>query len=165
MKTRIVYPKRWNDREYINTSKETKVVFEFLIGGDFISLTPVQHIGDHLIGFFTHLTQEEVQTAKKELEQIKWCFFYKDWVFHNHDAAYVNYTGRDRVMKSKVKEILSVPPNVLEHFKGLVTRYKEVINLSKTINHKSKTINHKPKTLNIANKPELEVVNPDEIPI
>ena len=105
MKTRIVYPKRWNDRAYINTSKETKVVFEFLIGSDFIGLSPIQHVGDHLIAFFTHLTDQEVQNAKKELEQIKWCFFYKDWVFHNHDAAYVNYTGRDRVMKSKIQEV------------------------------------------------------------
>lgn len=87
--------------------------------------------------FDTGLSFNQLITGKKELEEMKWCFFTDNWIFHNHACAYVDYNGRDRVLESKAKEIEDIPTKVKEYFKGLITRYKPVLN------HKSKTINQK----------------------
>lgn len=141
MKTRIVYPQLWLDEKFAECSLPTKLLFNYLINNIQLGLSPYLHITDRQILFDTGLTVNQLETGKQELTKIKWCFFTDNWVFHNHKCAYIDYTGRDRVIESKEKEISSISLKIREYFKGLISGYEGVINPPKTINHKSKTIN------------------------
>lgn len=142
MKTRIVYPKYWKDENYVKTSLEAKVLFSYLTTCDSLSLTRYHRISDRQIMFDTGLNVNQLITGKEELSNLKWCFFYKEWVYHNHDAAYVSYEGRDRVLYSKLAELDLVPSEIIEFFNPLITRYEPVLNYkSETINNKSEIRN------------------------
>ncbi len=140
MKTRIVYPRLWNDAKFVETDPETKVLFLYLITCESLGLSRFHRIDDRKIMFDTGLKVNQLTTGKKQLTNLKWCFFKNDWVYHNHDCAYVSYTGQVRVMDTKTKEIQNVPVDIIEYFNPLITRYEP------SINYKSKTINHKPET-------------------
>jgi len=141
MKTRIVYPKLWLDEKFAVCSVETKLLFMYLVTSGQLALSRYHHITDRQIMFDTGLSLNRLKTGKEELSRLKWCFFTENWVFHNHKCAYIDYSGRDRVLESKKQEIADVPKKVKEVFKGLITGYKPVLN------SKSKTINPKPETL------------------
>lgn len=140
MKTRIVYPQMWLDEKFAECSIPTKLLFCYLITNLQLGLTEYLHISDRQMMFDTGLSSNQLETAKKELTNLRWCFFTEGWVFHNHKCAYINYEGRDRVIQAVDKELASVPEDVKEYFKGLVTGSEPLLNQkSKTINQKSKT--------------------------
>ena len=142
MKTRIVYPRLWFDEKFATISKEAKLLFLYIVTNDQCGLTRYLHVTDRQILFDTGLSSVELRTAKKELEAMNWVFFTDNWAYHAHDAAYVDYEGRDRVLQAKESETSKVPYKIVEYFNGLITRYKPILN------HKSKTINQKPETQN-----------------
>lgn len=125
MKTRIVYPNMWLDKAFVQTSLQTKVLFGYLTNNQHLGLSRFTHISDRQIAFDTNLSDEDLETSKKELENIGWCYFHQDWIFHNHDAAYIDYQGRDRVMDSKRREISKVPTKIKEVIKGLIAGYEK----------------------------------------
>jgi len=148
MKTRIIYPKMWFDEKFATCSMEAKVLFFYLISNDHLGLTPYLHITDRQILFDTGLTTNQLETGKDELIKLKWCFFTENWVYHNHECAYIDYEGRDRVLSAKQKELDGIPVKVREYFNPLITRYKPILNYKlETINHKSEIINKKPETI------------------
>ncbi len=137
MKTRIVYPKMWNDVRFADTNVTTKLLFCYLINNERLGLSRYTRITDRQITFDTGLTSQQLTASKKELSNIGWCYFYSEWVFHNHNAAYIDYDGRDRVVSSKELEISNVPEEVKEVFKGLITGYKPVLNTKSKIENKT----------------------------
>lgn len=140
MKTRVVYPRMWFDEKFAACSIETKLLFCYLINNEHLGLTPYLHITDRQILFDTGLSVKGLETGKKELTDLGWCFFTENWVYHSHSCAYIDYEGRDRVLQSKEKELQLIPDEIKEVIKGLITGYKPVLN------HKSKTLNHKLET-------------------
>jgi len=136
VRTRIVYPQMWLDEKFAQCNLETKVLFCYLITSNQLGLTPYHHITDRQILFDTGLNLNQLKTGKKELTDLKWCFFTDNWVFHNHICAYVDYTGRDRVIEAKNQELKNIPDKVIHIFNPLITRYKPVLN------HKSETISN-----------------------
>lgn len=141
MKTRIVYPKLWFDENFADCSIEAKVLFLYLITCDQLSLTRYHHITDRQIIFDTGLTIVKLRSAKDELTNLGWCHFTKNWVFHNHKCAYVDYSGGERVLKAKKEELNKIPQEIKQVFKGLMTGQRP------NLNHKSETINPKPKII------------------
>lgn len=132
----------WNDEQFVKTNLETKVLFNYLINCESLGLSRFHRLTDRQIMFDTNLNFNQLETGKQELTNIKWCFFKSDWIYHNHDCAYVSYEGRDRVRQSKEKEIESVPVEIIEYFNPLITRYELVLNYkSEILNTKSKTGN------------------------
>jgi hypothetical protein len=85
-----------------------------------LGLSRYHHINDRQILFDTGLDVNQLERGKKELTDIKWCFFYEDWVYHNHNSAYVDYKGRDLVMLAKDKELNSISPKIQDYFQGVV---------------------------------------------
>lgn len=128
----------WLDEKFAQCSIPTKLLFNYLINNLQLGLSPYLHISDRQMMFDTGLNFNQLETGKKELSNLRWCFFTDNWVFHNHKCAYIDYDGRDRVIDSKAKEVAAVPEKVREYFKGLITGSEPVLN------HKSKTINQKP---------------------
>jgi hypothetical protein len=154
MKTRIVYPKLWLDDKFPTTTKETKVLFNYLINCNSLGLTRYQKVTARQIMFDTGLTANELETGKRELIEMKWCFFKDNWVYHNHDCAYVSYEGRDRLIESKAREINAVPQKIKDYFNPLITRYEP------DINNKSEIINNKSNNRGVNKE---EVLDVDEI--
>lgn len=146
MKTRIVNPSLWENDKIAELSKDTRIAVSFLINNPKLGLTRYSFITDKYATYSTGLTATEWEKAKGELTGCGWCYFKDGWVYQNHDFAYLDYFGRDRVMISKEQEMDKVPLEIQEYFKGLISGYKEVPNLS--INHKSKTINKEPNKYN-----------------
>ena len=141
MKTRIVNPSIWENDKIAELSKDSRIAINFLINNPKLGLSPYSFVTDKYATYCTGLNNSEWEKAKQELQNLGWCYFYNGWIFQNHNFAYIDYFGRDRVMKSKQDELNKIPLDVTEYFKGLISGNKEVSNLS--INHKSKTINQK----------------------
>lgn len=142
MKTRIVKPKLWTDPSFVEFKPTTKLLFMYLVTNDQLGLSPYLQITDRQMMFDTGLNSAQLEESKKEIQGSGLILFAENWTFHNHDLAYVDYEGRDRVVESKQLEIGAVPQHVKEVLNGLITGYKPVLN------HKPKTINPKSKTLN-----------------
>lgn len=157
MKTRIVYPQMWLDEKFVLCSPVTKTFFNYLINNVYLGLSRYCRISERRLEFETGLTTEEIAHGKKELEDLKWCFFHKDWIYHNHECAYVDYSGNLKVEVARAKEIDLVPKEIKEVFERLTKNghgvEETLIDEGKLkgsttgyegdINHKSKTINHK----------------------
>lgn len=147
MDTRIVYPRLWLDEKFAGaaTALETKVLFSYLINCESLKLSRYHRLTDRQIMFDTGLTKEQLRTAKDELTELKWCFFKDSWIYHNHDCAYISYTGQPKVIAAKEKQIAEVPQRIRDYFNPLITRSERILNYKlKTINHRTETINNKP---------------------
>ena len=120
MKTRIVYPRLWYDEKFAATSKNAKLLFMYLITNNQLTLTRYLHITNRQMMFDTGMTSVELEEAKKDLSTIGWVFFFENWVYHNHLAAYVDYSGNERVSSSRASELKSIPPEVVTYFDKLV---------------------------------------------
>lgn len=143
MKNRIVYPQLWLDDKFADCSVSTKLLFMYLITNIQLGLSRYLHITDRQILFDTGLSANQLETGKKELTSLKWMFFTENWVYQNHKCSYVDYSGQERVMQAKDKEIASIPEHIKEYFKGLLSGQAVVSNPAITINHKQEIINHK----------------------
>lgn len=139
MKTRIIYPQLWHDSKFCECSVEAKTLFMFIITNPYLGLSRYSRLSDRQIAFHTGLSGKKLENAKNELSTLKWCFFSDEWVYHNHDCAYIDYTGNEKVSVSKEQEIQNVPEKIKEVIKGLVTGYQP------NINNKSEIINQKGK--------------------
>lgn len=154
MKTRIVYPQLWLDEKFYSCSLETKVLFNYLINNIYLGLSRYTRISERKISFETGLNVDQITTAKSELEKLRWCFFKGEWIYHNHNCAYVDYKRNLNVEKSKQNEIDAVPYEIKRYFdecclNGVRTPFTQ----------KPKTINHKPKTINQKGEKDFLQVN------
>lgn len=134
MKTRIVYPQLWLDEKFAKCNLATKLLFCYLINNIQLGLTPYLHITDRQLMFDTGINTAQLETAKQELEELRWCFFTDNWIFQNHKCAYIDYFRNNQVQDAKVKELEQVPNSVQ-------TAFKQRLN----INYKLEIINNKPK--------------------
>lgn len=133
MKTRIVYPQLWHDTKFCECSVEAKTLFMFIITNPYLGLSRYSRISDRQIIFHTGLSGKKLEEAKNELSTLKWCFFSNEWVYHNHNCAYIDYTGNQKVSTSKEGEISKVPQDIKGVINGLLTGQRP------DINYKSKT--------------------------
>lgn len=144
MKTRIVYPKFWFDEKFAECKLSTKLLFVYLITNDYLKLSRYSRISDRRIMFETGLSKSQLDEAKNELQNLKWCFFEGEWIYHNHECAYVDYFRNEKVESAKQSEIDTVPAKIVQYFNEcclntVQTPFKHRLN----INPKLKNINNK----------------------
>lgn len=172
MKTRIVYPKLWNDVEFAELKPTSKLLFCYLINNERLGLSRYSRITDRQIAFDTGLGGEQLQTAKAEIDRLGWCFFYGEWIYHNHDAAYVDYSRNSYTDAAKQKEIDAVPADVQETFKqrlNLVQTPKENDDIKKDGYIEAKGLNPRLNNVQTTFKPrlnrnkKLEIINNNNI--
>lgn len=141
MKTRIIYPQLWHDTKFCECSIEAKTLFMFVITNPYLGLSRYARLSNRQIAFHTGLSGKKLENAKNELSALKWCFFNNEWVYHNHNCAYVEYEGNSKVAISKESEISNVPQEIKEFINGLLTGCQPNINKKlEIINHKEKGI-------------------------
>lgn len=146
MKTRIVYPQLWLDEKFAECKQSTKLLFCYLINNQYLGLSRYTRISNRQIAFDTGLNTVQIEEGKTELETLRWIFFKDDWMYHNHECAYVDYVRNQKVEASKEKEVKTVPDEIVRYFKDIYlnkiqTQFKQDLNR----NHKSEIRNQKHK--------------------
>lgn len=144
MKTRIIYPQLWLDEKFAECKLATKLLFMYLISNQYLGLSRYSRISDRKILFDTGLNSVQLAEAKKELSSLRWCFFKDEWIFHNHECAYMDYNQNQRVLISKEKELSSVPSEIVEYFNQFcLNNIQTPLEQGSNLNHKSKIRNQK----------------------
>lgn len=143
MKTRILWTKIWDDRWFDGLSRDARDLFIYLLTNSDIGLSGCYYITDKKICFHTHLTQTELDSAKKELPpKIN---FIDDWVYVVNAQGYNGFTGIKTEIAVK-REIDLIPLKVKNAF-GIGKEYTPSIPHAYpshgSINNKSKIINNK----------------------
>jgi hypothetical protein len=116
---------------------------------------------DAEIMFRTKLTKEELENAKKELEEAGKVKFKDNWIYVVNVEKYNNYRKSPDNEKAYWKEIAVVPKEILKYFNSSVYSSVYSNNKSKIINNKSEIINNNKEIEN----EKLEIINPDEVSI
>lgn len=148
MKTRIVYPRLWLDEKFAECKTHTKLLFSYLINNNYLGLSRYTRISDRQIKFDLGLNSVQIDEAKKELEKIRWCFFKDDYVYHNHDCAYVDYFRNEKVGEAKEKEIEKIKPEIVSYFNQIcLNKVQTQLEHGSNLNYKLETINKKQETI------------------
>jgi len=109
VKTRIIYTKIWQDDFFVKLSRQSKLLFLYLITNSRIGMTGYFEVSDRVIKFDTGLSDKELENSKKELvDKIR---FYKGWVFILNAERYNTFRG-DKNEKAVEAEIKEIPRNV-----------------------------------------------------
>ena len=127
MRTRIIYHKNiWYNEKFGDLSPEAKNLALYLVANDNIGLTKIYRQPDKELLFLFQITKERLEELKEELTQAQFYFFLDGWVYINNDFSYDNYTGRDRLLKSKDEEVSKIPSEILTGFKGVIKGFNVV---------------------------------------
>ena len=109
MKTRIVWTKVWEDEFFANLNQSAKILFLYLITNSRVNLCGCYEISDRVILFDTHISAEELETAKKELApKAKFC---KGWVFLPNSLRFGGYSGPKNEVALE-KEVSAIPKEI-----------------------------------------------------
>lgn len=151
MKTRIVRTSLHDYEEFINISKDAKLLFLHLCTSDEIGHSNIFYYPDRKIAYYLGFTADEIKKAKEELEKSKFARFYENYIWLNPEYAVPTSGPKNKV--SRLKEYSSLPGNIKEYFEKdgycidtVSIQYQYTSDT--TINHKSSIINHKPEIIN-----------------
>lgn len=135
MKTRILHTRFWQDSYVIKLTHKEKLVFNYLLTNDRVSMTGMYELPDKYIQMDLDLTPKELAQIKDRLQEK--VFFYDGWVkILNHDK-YNSYKG-EKIDIAKEKELANIPEIVKQYQGGIDTSIHTSIDTLN--NHKSKTI-------------------------
>lgn len=145
MKSRIVYPQLWMDEKFAECKQTTKLLFMYLITNQSLGLSRYSRLSDRRMAFDTGLNTVQIKEAKTELENLHWCFFKEEWIYHNHDCAYVDYSRNAGTAVAKKKEIDGVPEEIKQYFNLIcLNKVETEVEQSSNLNNKPETKNQKP---------------------
>lgn len=163
MKTRIIQTRFWDDDVVCRVHKDTKLLWIFLLSNKELGMTNYVRLPDALLTYFTGLTANEVQKAKKELEENKKVYFYQDWVFIPKLESQNNYKNSPRNESTYEKELSYVPTDIKAYFSSIDTTIDTSIDSTIDSTHKYKIQNNKYKIQNTKSKTEeVEILNSEK---
>lgn len=110
MKTRKVWTKIWKDDWFCNLSKNSKLLFLYLITNEDIGFIGCYELTDRQIIFDTGIDNKELQKSKIELSpKIR---FYNSWVYIINCQGYNGFVG-ESFEKAILKEKNLIPENII----------------------------------------------------
>lgn len=143
MKTRIVWTKIWEDDWFDSLNQESRLVFLYLLTCPQINLSGCFELKDKTICFYSHLTPNQLEKAKKELyPKVK---FYQNYVYIPNASTYNGYIGSKNEV-AKLQELEKISESVKN---ALIKGNDDRVSIpyayptDTSINHKSEIINHK----------------------
>jgi len=158
MKTRIIHTRFWEDSFVCDLSHKEKLTFLYLLTNARIGLTGIYELPDKFILLDLELTKEELEKAKKKLQESDKIYFIGGYVAIKNAKKYNDYSkGNDNQVKAYYKEIGMLPDvvksrlvdygfelvsNSIPTSPQLVTQL-DIIHKTKTINNKSEIRNQK----------------------
>lgn len=152
MKTRIFQTRFYKDKEVLKLSLEAQHLFMYLLTCEHINICGIFELPDPYIILESKLTQEQLDKAKKELQDMNKVIFEDSWVFVVNARKNNNYEKSEDNMKCLVKELLRVPKNVMATFdkynpyESIDTTVDTTVKGTPYSNYKQETINNKSKT-------------------
>ena len=144
MKTRIVWTKIWDDEWFDKLSQNSRFLFIYLLTNQDIGLSGCYYITDKKISFNTHLTLEEIEYCKSELNPK--VNFKDNWIYIPNAQGYNGFVGAKNDI-AVTREIDLIPKNIqiaLNIVKPDRVFDTQNTSIIKTINHnQNNNTNHK----------------------
>jgi hypothetical protein len=163
MKTRIIQTRYWDDEFVADASKNTKLLYIYLLTCQYLNICGVFQLPTKKISYETNISPDELTPSQNELQGARKVLFYRGWVKIVNAQKNNNYTRSPSNQLACTKELQRVPEDVSAYFNRLLDttvassadstvystyKQKTINNKQKTINNKQKTINQKQKTKN-----------------
>jgi hypothetical protein len=116
MKTRIFQTRFYKDRDVLSLSLHAQHLFMYLLTCEQINICGVFELPDPYIVFESKLTQEQLDLAKKELEDTKKVVFKDSWIFVVNARKNNNYEKSPDNYTAMLKEMGRIPEDICKHF-------------------------------------------------
>jgi predicted patatin/cPLA2 family phospholipase len=129
----------------------------YLLTCEHINICGIFELPDPYIILESKLTQEQLDKAKKELQDMNKVIFEDSWIFVVNARKNNNYENSEDNKKCLLKELERVPQNIKELFNkyspyssvdSSVDSSPKSTNKQETINNKSEIRTHKQETIN-----------------
>lgn len=178
MNTRIVKTSLWRDNKIQHLSKNSTLLFVYLITNEYINLCGIYELSDMYISLQCKLTKEELDISKKELQDIKVAFFHDGWVFLPNSRRHNKYHKSPKTMTAYRNQVSSIPENIKSIFAKLsdstmdssIDSTMDTVSIPiENINKKTENRNQKEEIIKqkhmVMGKMSMnEAVNPEDIP-
>ena len=168
MKTRIIKTKIWSSASIIKLPSEARYLMIYLLTSDHIGLCGMFEIPDAFIQLETGLTTEQLNSAKKALEESGKIKFFEEWVYIVNHSKHNAYHLSPKTKVAYDREVSLIPRLIKEHFmpKGdstIDTTMDSTPTIVPLIPNKE-TINKKPETIKEIVKEKKHIIDGVEIP-
>jgi hypothetical protein len=118
MKTRIFQTRFYKDRDVLNLTLHAQHLFIYLLTCEQINICGMFELPDPYIMFESKLDKEQLDQAKRELEEAKKVIFKDSWVFVINARKNNNYEKSPDNYTAMLREIGRIPKDILEFFNG-----------------------------------------------
>ncbi len=116
MKTRIFQTRFYKDKEVLKLSLEAQHLFMYLLTCEHINICGIFELPDPYIILESKLTQEQLDKAKKELQDMNKVIFEDSWIFVVNARKNNNYEESDLNKLAMAKEMKKIPENLRKIF-------------------------------------------------
>ena len=153
MKARILHTRFWQDEFILSSTKDVRLLYNYLLTNAFIGLTGIYRLPEAYISLETALTKEDIKTAKNTLEKANKVFFYNEWVYIPKADQYNKFSKGEKTGVAYEREVKDLPEDVEKYFNK---RYPihTLYGFSDTLRNKKQET---------SNKKQDEDVNPDVV--
>ena len=112
MRTRIFQTRFYKDKEVLKLSLEAQHLFMYLLTCEHINICGIFELPDPYIIQESKLTQEQLDKAKKELQDMNKVIFEDSWIFVVNARKNNNYEESDLNKLAMAKEMKKIPENL-----------------------------------------------------
>lgn len=109
MKTRQIHTKIWNDDWFCDLSKNSKLLFIYLITNQYVNLIGIYELSDRVILFETGLTKQDLDKSKKDLKDK--IIFVDGWIKIMNIEKYDSFKG-GKLLSAKEKQLNEIPIDI-----------------------------------------------------
>lgn len=145
MKTRIIQTRFWDDEFVFNASKDTKLLYIYLLTSQYINISGIFQLDEKKIAFETGFTPKEFERAKEEIVSAGKVIFFKGWVKVVNAEKNNGYKNSPSNITAYERELSLIPQFVLDYFDTTPNSSEDSTVYS---NHKSEIRNNKSKIIN-----------------
>jgi hypothetical protein len=154
MKTRIIQTRFYADDINEKLDVFGQHLYLYLLTCSYINICGVFQLRDGIIKMECKLTDNQLISAKGQLQQLKKVFFLDGWVYVVNARKNNNYEKSDDNKKACEKELSNVPANILQSLYSSVDSTVGVLP-TVTINKKQEIINNNKELINKEQKEKL----------
>jgi len=152
MKTRIFQTRFYKDKTVLGLSLYGQHLLSYLITCEHINICGIFELPDPYIVLESKLTKEQLDLAKKELEDTGRVIFEDSWIFVVNARKNNNYEASRDNYKAMLKELSRVPNSVAKRFDkyspygSIKSTLNSSVDSSPDSNNKQEIINKKQET-------------------
>lgn len=116
MKGRTIALKFWSDPYIFELPAKQKLLFNYFITNEHISMSGIYEIHDKYILFETDLTASDLEEAKLRFDKDKKFSFYEGWCFVHNNHKHNSFSWSQHVVDAFVGSFNKIPRSVRSYF-------------------------------------------------